>query len=76
MRFFLFFILFIPCLYSFDLKYLEEIHSKSQKGEFLQEKHLINFNQILKSSGEFEIQNGILIWSISVSYTHLTLPTK
>ena len=64
MKFFLFCVLFISSLCGFDLKYLEEIHSKSQKGKFLQEKQLINFNQILKSSGEFEIQNGILIWSI------------
>ena len=64
MRFFLLLSLFISYLLSFDLKYLEELHTKSQKGRFLQEKHLINFNQILKSSGEFEIQNGNLIWSI------------
>lgn len=76
MRFFLFCILFISCIYSFDLKYLEKIHAKSQKGKFLQEKHLINFNQILKSSGEFEIQNGNLLWYILLPVQQKSKITK
>lgn len=60
-----FFIIFLSNLYAFNLEYLQQIHSNSAKGEFIQNKHLKHFDQVLQSRGEFEIVNGELIWSIT-----------
>jgi hypothetical protein len=60
-----FFIIFLSNLYAFNLEYLQQIHSNSTKGEFIQNKHLKHFDQVLQSRGEFEIANGELIWSIT-----------
>ena len=61
----IFFIIFLSNLYAFNLEYLQQIHSNSAKGEFIQNKHLKHFDQVLQSRGEFEIANGELIWSIT-----------
>lgn len=71
-----FFILFLSYLYGFDLEYLEQINSKSAQGKFVQNKHLKHFNQVLKSSGEFGISNGELIWNITWPISQKSKITK
>ncbi|MDL0096216.1 LolA family protein [Campylobacter vicugnae] len=75
---FLFFclIFFISYLHGFDLKYLQKIHSTNAKGEFIQQKHLKHFNQILQSSGEFEILDNSLIWIINFPILQKSKITK